>query len=109
MIEAGTFPAFFMAVEGDKAAVSHCGDLNCGSGLQRYSRPGTSAAKPGQLRQGGDEFHRQTALQRRAYGWDGSRPNAERRPGRRPGDDPHPNRAKRWSRKSELPVRADSC
>ena len=51
-----------MAVEGEKTAVAHCGDLNGGSGLQRHSRPGTSAAEPDEFRQGGDEFQRQAAL-----------------------------------------------
>ena len=45
-----------MTVEGDKAAMAHCGDLHGGSGLQRYSRTGTSAAEPDQFRQSGASF-----------------------------------------------------
>ncbi|QNJ11554.1 beta-lactamase family protein [Synechococcus sp. M16.1] len=92
-----------MAIEGDKARVTKQQWRTVVISIAAMAFSATAGLEP-PLRnlisfgQGGGEFQRQAALQQRADGWNGSRPGAQGRPGRRPGDDPHPDQTKRWTR-----------
>ena len=87
-----------MAVLGDEKPLALCVDLHCSSGLQHSGWSGTTRATPDHLRESWNKLQRETAVQRRADGWDGSGSDAQRRPGCRQGADSNQDRPDRWTR-----------